>query len=77
MKAVAFGIAVLLLSFIGGIVALVALAALNPGVKGPHISDEQLTFAFFAGAGLTLCGSLLLIRWHRQKNAARAEAAGD
>ena len=65
----------LLLSFIGiivsaiggGIAGLLLIAMLNPGVKGPHITDKQAVSAFVVGAVLGGGLAVLLVAWIRKR----------
>jgi hypothetical protein len=65
----------LLLSFVGiivsaiggGIAGLLLIAMLNPGVKGPHITDKQAVSAFVAGAVLGGGLAALLVAWIRKR----------
>ncbi len=42
------------------VAALVILASMYPGVKGPHVSDDQMTVALVIGAGIGV-GAVILI----------------
>lgn len=65
----------LLVSFIGiiisaiggGIAGLLLIAMLNPGVKGPHITDKQAVGAFVVGAVLGGGLAALLVAWIRKR----------
>jgi hypothetical protein len=65
----------LLLSFIGvivsaiggGIAGLLLVAMVNPGVKGPHITDKQAVSAFVVGAVLGGGLAALLMAWIRKR----------
>ena len=65
----------LLLSFIGiivsaiggGIAGLLLIAMLNPGVKGPHITDKQAVSAFAVGAVLGGGLAAMLVTWIRKR----------
>jgi len=68
-------VAALLLSFIaiivsaigGGIAGLLLIAMLNPGVKGPHLTDKQAVSAFVVGAALGGGLAALLVAWIRKR----------
>ena len=51
----------------GGIAGLLLIAMLNPGVKGPHITDKQAVSALVVGAVLGGGLSALLVAWIRKR----------
>ena len=51
----------------GGIAGLLLMAMLNPGVKGPHITDKQAVSAFVVGAVLGGGLAALLVAWIRKR----------
>lgn len=51
----------------GGIAGLLLIAMLNPGVKGPHITDKQAVSAFVVGAVLGGGLAALLMAWIRKR----------
>jgi hypothetical protein len=51
----------------GGIAGLLLIAMLNPGVKGPHITDKQAVSAFVVGAVGAGGLAALLVAWIRKR----------
>jgi hypothetical protein len=51
----------------GGIAGLLLIAALNPGVKGPHITDNQAVTAVVIGGLLGGGLAALLVGWIRRR----------
>ena len=53
----------------GGVAGVLLLAMLNPGVKGPHITDQQAAGAFVVGVLLGGGLAFLLVAWIRKRRA--------
>jgi len=60
-------IGVIVSAVVGGIAGLLLIAMLNPGVKGPHITDEQAVSAFVVSAVLGGGLAALLVAWIRKR----------
>jgi hypothetical protein len=65
-------IGIVLAAFGGGVAGVLLIAAMHPGVKGPHVRDNQMVGAFILGAliaGAVVAG--LLIFWFRRSHSAK------
>ena len=51
----------------GGVAGVLFIAMLNPGVKGPHITDHQAVGAFIVGGLLGGGLAALLVAWMRKR----------
>ena len=54
-------------AFSGGVGGVLFIAMLHPGVKGPHITDNQMVGAFIVGGLLGGGLASLLVVWMRKR----------
>ena len=49
-------------ALVGGVLGVLVIVMLNPGNKGPHVSDDAVTAAFFAGAAVGVSAVVIVVR---------------
>ncbi len=61
----------LVAAIVGGVGGVVLIALANPGVKGPHVSDDAMMAALLGGA---FAGGALVIGIYRARSARKRPA---